>query len=246
MKKIILAAFVALLPLSSNADTILGVKIGAGSWGHDPSGNVSVSGSGGAGTSADLKNDLRLSDDDEGYAYFSLEHPVPLIPNIKVIKTGLTSNGSGNVTTDFTFDGTLYSATTPVTTNLQLDQTDYILYYEVLDNVVSFDVGINAKHVDGKATVNSDTVTFDGFVPMLYVAAELALPADLTIGVEANMLEVDDSEISDITAKITYTTDFMLGVEAGIRTQTIKLSGFDGINSNIEFDGVFAGVFFKF
>jgi len=246
MKKILLGALVALLPLTSIADTILGFKVGAGTWNHDPSGSVTVSGSGGTGTSADLKNDLRLADDDEGYFYLSLEHPIPLVPNIKVMKTALTSNGAGNVTTDFVYNGTTYSASTAVTTTLQLDQTDFILYYEVLDNVVSLDVGLNGKYVDGKATVNGDTVSFSGYVPMVYVAVELALPADLTIGVEANMLEIDDSEISDITAKVTYTTDFMLGVEAGIRTQTIKLAGFDGVNANMEFDGVFAGVFFKF
>ena len=75
MKKLLLSAIIAFLPLTGMADTVLGVKIGAGTWNHDPSGNVSVSGSGGTGTSADLKNDLRLADDGEGYAYFSLEHP---------------------------------------------------------------------------------------------------------------------------------------------------------------------------
>lgn len=194
MKKIILGALVALLPLSAIADTIFGFKVGAGTWNHDPSGNVTVSGAGGIGTSADLKNDLALSDDDEAYAYFSLEHPVPLVPNIKIVKTALTSSGSGNVTTSFDYNGTTYNISDPVTTTLQLDQTDFILYYEVLDNVVSLDVGLNAKYVDGKATVNGDTITFDGYVPMLYAAVELVLPADLTVGVEASMLEIDDSE----------------------------------------------------
>lgn len=247
MKKILLGALVALLPLTSMADTVLGFKVGAGSWEHDPGGNVAVSGSGGAGTSADLKEGLRLAEDSEGYAYFALEHPVPLLPNIKLMRTGLTTTGTGTATVSYTFNGTPVTANvTNVTTTLQLDQTDYILYYELLDNVVSFDLGLNAKYVDGKATVNNDTVSFSGYIPMVYAALEIGLPANLTIGVEASMLEIDDSEISDITAKISYTTDFMLGVEAGVRTQTIKLAGFDGVNSNIEFDGIFAGLFFKF
>lgn len=246
MKKLLLSAIIALLPLTSMADTILGIKIGAGSWEHDPSGNVTVSGSGGTGTSADLKNDLALKEDSEGYAYFSIEHPIPLIPNIKVMQTALTTAGSGTASVTFDFNGTTVAANAAVTTNLQLDQTDYILYYEVLDNIVSFDVGINAKYLDAKATVNNDTVSFSGYVPMLYAAAEIALPADLTIGVELSTLEIDDSEISDLIAKITYTSDYLFGVEAGIRSQTIKLTGFDGVNANMEFDGVFAGVFLKF
>lgn len=201
MKKILLGALVALLPLTSIADTVLGLKIGAGSWKHDPSGNITVSGSGGTGTSADIKNDLRLSEEGEGYVYFSLEHPIPLVPNIKVVQTGLTTSGTGNVTTQYDFNGVTYTAGSAVTTKLQLDQTDYIIYYELLDNVVSFDLGLNAKYVNGKAVVNNNSVTFEGYIPMIYAAVELALPADLTIGVEASMLEIDDSEISDITAK---------------------------------------------
>ena len=248
MKKLLIIGIIALLPLTGMADTVFGFKFGAGSWTHDPSGNVAVTSSGGAGTSADLKEGLRLAEDSEGYTYFALEHPIPLVPNIKVMQTGLTTSGTGTSTVSYTFNGdTVTAGVTGVTTTLQLDQTDYILYYEILDNdFVSFDLGLNAKHVDGKATVNSNTVSFSGYVPMLYAAAEIGLPADLTLGVEASMLEVDDSEISDLTVKMTYTTDFMLGIEAGVRTQTIKLSGFDGVNSNIEFDGIFAGVFFKF
>lgn len=206
MNKLLLGAIVALLPFTAMADTILGLKFGAGSWEHDPSGNVTSS-VGGTGTSADLKNDLRLAEDSEGYAYFQIEHPIPLIPNIKVMQTGLTTKGTGNVNTSFDFNGTTYAATTAVTTTLQLDQTDYILYYELLDNVVSFDLGINAKHIDGKATVNTESSTFSGFVPMIYAAVEIALPADLALGLEISTLNVDDSEISDITAKISYTTD---------------------------------------
>ena len=104
MKKIIFGAIVALLPFTSMADTVFGFKVGAGTWDHDPSGNVTVAGSGGSGTSADLKNDLRLAEDGEGYVYFAIEHPVPLVPNIKVMQSGLTSNGSGNVTIDSSAD----------------------------------------------------------------------------------------------------------------------------------------------
>lgn len=54
MKKLLLGALVALLPLTGFSATVLGIHAGAGSWKHDPSGSITSS-VGGTGTSADLK-----------------------------------------------------------------------------------------------------------------------------------------------------------------------------------------------
>lgn len=140
MKKLLLSALIAFLPMTGMAATILGIQAGVGTWKHDPSGPISTN-LDGAGITADLKNDLKLTEDSEGYTYFSIEHPVPLVPNFKYMSTKLTSAGTGAV--GFDFNGVTYN--TAVNTKLVLDQTDLILYYEVLDNVVSLDVGINAK-----------------------------------------------------------------------------------------------------
>lgn len=245
MKKLLLGAAIALLPLTSFSATILGIQAGAGTWKHDPSGSITSS-VGGVGTSADLKNDLQLSEESEGYAYFVLEHPVPLIPNFKYVNTKLTSGGTGDVTTDFTFNGTPISATTTVTTTLELNQSDYILYYEVLDNIVSFDIGLNAKMLDGKASVTGTTPsTFTGVIPMLYASAEIVLPAGFALAAEISTISTGNDAITDSTAKITYTTDFNLGIEAGVRSLTIDVD-VDSVKTDMEFSGVFAGVYFKF
>ncbi len=249
MKKLLLGAVVALLPLTGFSATVLGFQAGVGSWTHDPSGNIAVSASG-TGTSADLKNDLHLAEKSEGYTYFLIEHPVPIIPNLKYVNTKLSSAGAGNVTTDFDFNGTTYSTSTAVTTTLVLDQTDIILYYEILDNdLVSFDLGLNAGSIDGSASVDDggtpENATFSGTIPMLYAAVEIGLPAGFSLAGEISTISAGSNEISDVTAKVTYTTDFNLGVEAGIRTQTIKID-VDSVKTNIDFSGVFAGIYFKF
>ena len=245
MKKIILSAIIALLPLTTMAATVLGFQVGGGSWKHAPSGSI-TSRVGGAGSSADLKDDLHLAEKSEGYTYAILEHPIPVIPNFKYVNTKLTTSGSGAVSTTFDFNGTNYSASTNVTSSLQLNQTDYIFYYELLDNVVSLDLGINAKKVDGKATVTGAAdSTFSATVPMLYAAAEIMLPAGFAIAGEISTISAGKNEVSDVTAKLTYTTDFNLGVEAGIRNQTIKVD-VDSVKTNIAFKGIFAGVYFKF
>lgn len=246
MKKLLATTSLALLlPFTANADTVFGLKIGAGNWDHEPSGGIRYL-DGGTGTSANLQNDLGLTKNGEGYSYIRLEHPIPIIPNIKVTNTSLLHAGSGTVTSDFTFGGTSYTASTATTSNIKLDHTDYTLYYELLDNVVSFDFGINIKSIDGSATINSDSVTFSGDIPMLYAAVELALPAGFSIGAEASSLSIKDSEITDITAKVSWTSDYFLGVEAGIRTINMKLDNLGGVYSDIKFDGMFIGAYFKF
>jgi outer membrane protein len=248
MKKILLGALVATLPLTAMADTVLGFKVGGGSWTHDPSGSI-TSTVGGVGTSADLKNDLKLAKKSEGYTYFQLEHPVPLVPNFKYMKTALTSAGSGSATTQFQFNGTTYTTAANLTTKLQLDQTDYILYYELLDNVVSLDLGLNAKMIDGSAYVTDGTTpqtsNFKATVPMLYAAAEIAFTDNFSLGMDISSISVGKNTISDITTKVSYTTDFMLGIEAGVRTQDIKVD-VDSVKTSMKFSGAFVGVYFKF
>lgn len=250
MKKLLLGAAVALLPLTTMAATILGFQAGAGSWSHDPSGNFTASVAD-IGSSADLKNDLNLAEKSEGYTYFIVEHPVPLIPNLKYVNTKLSSAGSGTVSSDFKFNGQTYTQSSSVTTSFVLDQTDTILYYEILDNdLVSFDVGLNAKKISGSAYVNdgvnpAGTASFSGTVPMLYAAAEIGLPSGFAVAGEISTLSIGDNEISDVSAKVTYTTDFNLGLEAGIRTMSVKVD-VDNVLASMDFEGVFFGAFYKF
>ena len=244
MKKLLLGALVALLPLTAMSATVLGIQAGGGSWTHAPSGDITAS-DGGAGTSADLENDLNLSKKTEGYSYFILEHPIPVIPNIKYVNTKLTSSGSGTANVSFTFNGTAYNTVTALTTVLELNQTDAILYYEILDNVVSLDFGLNAKTITGKASVNTDSTTFSATIPMLYVAAEISLPAGFAVAADISTISAAGNTVSDTTVKLTYTSDYYLGLEAGLRTQSYTLD-VDSVKANMKFSGVFAGVYFKF
>lgn len=243
MKKLLLGAVVALLPLTGMTATILGFQAGGGSWKHDPSGSISTS-SDGVGVSADLKGDLNLAEKTEGYTYFLVEHPVPLIPNLKYVNTNLTVSGT-NGSPSFTFDGVPYSSGS-INTSIDLSQTDIILYYEILDNdLVSLDIGLNGKSIDGRVVVDSNATNFSATIPMLYVAAEIGLPAGFALAAEMSTISGGGNEITDMTTKVTYTTDFMLGIEAGIRSQTYTID-VDSVKANMEFKGLFTGIFFKF
>ena len=249
MKKILFSVLALALPINVMAATVFGLQVGGGSWSHTPSGDITSS-DGGVGTTADLKDDLHLDKKSEGYGYIILEHPVPVLPNIKIMQTNLSSSGSGSVTSSFNYNGTTYSASDNVTSKLSLNQTDTTLYYEVLDNVVSLDIGLNAKSISGEASVvsassGSVSSTFSATVPMLYLAAEVALPAGFAIGADMSTITAAGNTLTDVTAKVSYTSDYLFGLEAGVRTQTYKID-VDNVKANMNFSGAFVGAFLKF
>jgi len=217
MKKILFGALIALLPITGMTATILGVQIGGGSWDQTPSGAlVSTVGS----------DTLKETAKGEGYTYFSLEHPIPLIPNLRLANTQVSAAGNTTIS------------------SIEIDQSDATLYYEILDNVISLDLGLTGRSIDGRITGTGST-TFSGTVPLLYASAEVVLPAGFALAAEMNYLSSGGDKISDISAKVTYTTSIGLGIEAGTRKQNFEVD-IDNVQTDIEFSGVFAGVYFKF
>ena len=242
----ILVIFTGLFHQMANADT-LGFRAGTGIWQPDASGTFQH-----GGGNIDLKNDLFLKDgEDQNYVYAFFEHPIPLIPNIKISQTALSFDGAGTAG-GYIFGTTTYS--TAITTQMVLDHTDTTLYYSLLDNWFHLDLGLTAKTFDGKLSVTrtsdgvTETTNIDKTIPLLYAAAGIELPFinNLFFGVEANVLSVGDHTVKDVTAKVSYTTDYWLGFEAGVRTFTVELNNLNANSSNMEFTGSFANLYIHF
>ena len=81
---------------------------------------------------------------------------------------------------------------------------------------------------------------------MLYLMAGVSPWEGLFIGAEGSMVKYSGSTISDISAKISYTTSFFLGVEAGYRKQVYTLDDLDDAYADMEFSGPFLGAYLKF
>ncbi|MFC3121260.1 TIGR04219 family outer membrane beta-barrel protein [Agaribacter flavus] len=248
MKKLLmLSSMLGLIGVSSNssADTVLGVYAGAQGW------NMGVEG----GFSRD-ENLAQFGFEDETNSsfYLALEHLIPVIPNIKVIQTEYSTEGGTSLTSTFTFGDEVYSANTLLETDIDLSTTDYILYYEILDNdIASIDIGINAKQVDGEfVVVDSETQRsaiedFDGFVPMAYGRLAFGVPGTgLGVYAEGSFLSIDDSSISDYQVALTYSFVESLAIDltlqAGYRSTALDIEDIDGIFADLEFDGAFAGI----
>src|SRR5690606_33546216 len=95
-----------------------------------------------------------------------------------------------------------------VDVDLDLTHTDLILYYELLDNIVSLDVGLNVKFFDGQLNIherggnNSSRTDIDDILPLLYVAPSASLPlTGLSMGLVTAWLSSSAAISTLITAR---------------------------------------------
>jgi outer membrane protein len=238
MRKIVTSSLLlaTLYSASASAD-FLGIYVGAGSWNHDPSGNFNSTQTG--STNVDLQSNLGLSDESEGYVWAAFDHPIPLLPNIRLERTSLGHTGtSGSVN----FNGATVSGSSTV----NLDSTDAILYYRLLDNWVNFDLGLNLRKIDGEFAIGSESVSVSETIPMLYLAAQFDLPfSGFSVGADYSLVSYDGSSYDDLRLRAMYEMG-VVGFELGLRTTTLELDDVDNINADLEFDGIMAGVFLHF
>jgi len=250
MKTLITTAFLGSLLLTpglASADFI-GFSVGAGIWKDSPTGyfrktsdNINV----------DIENDLYWGDENQNYFFATLEHPIPILPNIRLSKVNVEHSGAGTLTRSITINGTTYSASEDVTSSASFDQTDITLYWEILDNVVSLDLGLNAKLLDLSytATGSLSGTTSDSAsatIPMVYGLVGASPMPGLLLSAEMAYVTYSGTTVSDFTAKVAYTSAFLLGVEAGYRSQVYTLDDVAGITADIKFSGPFAGLYLKF
>ncbi|BED88046.1 MULTISPECIES: TIGR04219 family outer membrane beta-barrel protein [unclassified Pseudoalteromonas] len=252
MKKYCLAAALSMACLApaAQADTLLGLYVGVDGWQSDNDGQFSYK--------DNAPQDFNFEDETFISYYAALEHPVPLVPNLKLKYTELELNGSATLTDTFSFNGSDYVVGTTANTLSDLTHIDYILYYEIFDNdLISIDLGLNAKQFDGDIVVTgttqqggtnfSETVDFSGFVPLAYGRAEAGLPfTGLSVFFEGSFLAIDDSKVQDYQVGVAWELIDNLAVDvavkAGYRSMTLELDDVDDINSDIDASGPFAGI----
>jgi len=232
-------------PLAVHADT-LSIAVGGGGWNAAPSGSFKKTTD---PAEVNVKDDLFWDTETQGYFFATLEHPIPIIPNVKLMATKIDQSGSGD--TNFTFDGVTYSGN--VSNDFSIETLDLIAYYEILDNVVSIDIGLNIRNlkvdyniIDTTGNTPPNTDSMNETIPMLYALVGGSPIPDLIISGELSYIAYSGSTISDFTAKVAYTTNFFVGFEAGYRKQKYEFDDVSETDAKLDFDGLFAGAYLKF
>jgi outer membrane protein len=224
-KKVLAASMAALLCSSAQADTLLGLYIGGQMWANEASGSF--------GEGGDTQSAFEFDDKNQGSYFVALEHPIPLIPNIKI-------------------------ASTTLDTTLEASFVDYTLYYEVFDNdLLSFDFGLTGRDLDASINVSAPLVRLEsgldvsGIIPMAYLSTIVGLPfTGLSVFAEANFITYDDQTIYDAQLGVSYALLDNLAVDLdltlGYRALKLEINDLDDFYSDLSYDGFFAGAVVHF
>lgn len=251
MRKVNMAACAAvLLGVSSvSSAEIAGFQIGIAGWQASPSGWVEDKSSAGS-DQIDIEEGFGFEKETTGFVWARLLHPIPVLPNLKLTYTPLQFEGEGTV--DATFGGINFGSER-VQAEAELNQWDVTFFYEVLDNVVDLDVGLNVKVLDayfqatGENSGASDPVEFTAPIPMLYANVGINIPGTgLNLSVEGSGISYSGHSLSDIKASIGYTFAAVVGVEAGYRVLQLKIDDLEDVSADIKVDGPYLGVAAKF
>ena len=175
--------------------------------------------------------------DNEGAVQFSvaLEHPVPIIPNAKIRYVNLDTQTEKSVAGQSNY-------------TVNLDHADFILYYEILDNVVDLDIGAGATTLNGDITnFAGQRTSIDETYPIIYGTVGGKLPfTGLSAKAELTYSNFDDAQLTDALAEIQYNfIDNMLvdvGVKAGYRIFTVDLDDYNRNDIKLDFKGPYIGL----
>jgi len=220
----------------------IGLDLGASQWKPATSSSFEANDT----DSIDLIDDLDVDNPEQSSMTFILEHPITALPNIRYQGSQLDSNTSLQGQT-FTSEGRESSA-------FDLSHDDIVLYYQLLDNWVDLDLGVDVKRLDGEvsfAGTTNSVVSVDETIPLMYLSARFDLPLDglyLGADINANVIDlgVSESSAQDTTFMMGYESGTGLGIEGGYKRFSLDLDNVDEPDTDLQYEGVYLNGYINF
>lgn len=224
---------------------MLGFRLSATHWQQDASGQVRAD-----GPWLNLKHDLRIDDRSSQDFELLVEHPVPLLPNVRVAHTRMALSGNSVLNRAVQFDGQTFNQGTAIRSELDLTHTDATFYYELLDNWLSLDAGLTIRHFSGDTHLRSASARasadYAKTVGLIYLSGRAELPlTGLYVGANGNGLHFGSSQLYDYRVHLGYETRTGLGAELGIRRFRLDYSD-SGDKADVDVDGTYFSLFYHF
>jgi len=204
-------------------------------------------------SSIDLVDDLDADSSARSSMVLILEHPIPVLPNVRYRGYNLDSSDNSGLNSDIGLNGGMLEAAGNGNSAFDLDHEDIVLYYQLLNNWIDLDMGVDLKRFDGQISQTGDggSVSVDETIPLLYLSARIDLPVNgmyLGAKINANVVDlgISESTAQDSTFLLGYQSGTGLGIEGGIKYFSLELNDADNLDSDFEYDGLFLNGYINF
>ncbi len=164
----------------------------------------------------------------------------------------LTHDGVGEISEDIKWAGvSLLNISDNIESSLELDIYDAVVYYEILDNWLNLDVGLDLKYFNGNLDIaldsNRDSTEINFLLPTLYGKGRFDIPtSDISLQVEGSFIKYDGNTYYDFEIGTRYTLMLGFGAEIGYRAIKMDIDDVNDISMDIDFDGFYGKVVWDF
>lgn len=250
MKKTMLAvAVMAFVPAAAQANLLFTVGAKASVWDAEPTGQIDKD--------VSVESDgLNIKSDNGTQLTVFFEHPLPVVPNIKLKRTDLKMDGKGSFNSSFYFAGKPFDANAEVISEINLSHTDATLYWGLPIPLpkINVDFGLTARMFDGDASVTgnsggitkSESVDLDLTLPMVYGAAKVGPFFGAYAAADVNWIGFGDNKLTDLSAVVGYELPIPIvdvGLEVGYRSLNLETDKKDvDVDANLDTKGLFYGL----
>ncbi|PQJ53049.1 TIGR04219 family outer membrane beta-barrel protein [Psychrosphaera saromensis] len=251
MRHLLRNTFVLLICLFSfavKAENSLQLSAGLSVWSSTPDGSF--------GQTADSVLTLDKKSGVQYNYYFTLEHQVQFVPNLKLAKTSTSNESSSTLTKTFVFNDTLFRVASVLDVESTYEQFDVITYFEILDTrTFEFDLGMTfrqhsihnqlANQTDSSENTSSN---ISDIQLLAFAAGKFNLPL-LNVGmfVETSFLNTSAYDLQvgvNYSVQITELAETYLQV--GVKKQNIEFTNLDGVYTQLDWQALFLGMDVRF
>ncbi|WP_051654706.1 TIGR04219 family outer membrane beta-barrel protein [Persephonella sp. IF05-L8] len=205
-------------------------------------------------------DELGLSDENSFFLKAKIEHPIPILPNIKLMYERMRFEGVGTVKNNYTFGNITITVNDRVYSKLRLDHYDAVLFYNLpfinLTQILDAEFGLNIRVIDFYAKVkdlttgDEDSTSLTIPIPMIHGAIEFKPVGYFSILVEGNGIAYGGHHFYDITGELrikpvqTLMAKPFIGI--GYKYEKLKIDDIDDVSANIKIKQPFveAGILF--
>jgi len=223
-----------------------------GVWNHDPNGMINYQ-----GDDVHLNSDLSLKDRTDMNLWLRVEHPVPMLPDIKIQYTPIKVDDNNTPNRPFIFGGKNFDEA--IHSELEMDIIDVQLYNHLpfiqLASLKGLDVtyGMTFRFLNATAfideiqTLDSKSRSFSTPMPLLTAGFNIAPMSSFSLNGEFMAMTYSGNHWYDVTAKLhlsPFSEFIFMGI--GYRYQDFKLDDVQDVTADQTMQGFFGEIGFRF